>query len=350
MWAREKDNLVICLALSLALHLLVFVFIVLIGGTKVLANFFNPAAEEPPKEDMPKLVLLQVQPPPPQQFIETDASQESKTRPKQAPFYSERNTVAQDQSEKSDQNRPEIKGRDKDFPSTEDVKLGKNVPPSPPVMAAPAKPQTQPQQPQPEKQKPPPPKPAEKAQPPQPQDDLGKKQYAILKPNAVEATPAQPDDVPVEAQEAQPAETPSPEQARAPPVPAQRAPTRSIPTQASSLTGGISRKGIISFDTQESPAGYYDKVLLQTITQRWYMLIGDRYRNQAGNVKVEFDLLSGGQVANVLVQSDDTVGPLLASLCRQAIVDSAPYRPFPPNLQPLWGDTRHIKITFQYSF
>jgi TonB-like protein len=346
MWNREKDNLVICLALSVALHLLLFVFIVVLGGTQLLAHLFHPKVE-PEEEDMPKLVLLQRQPPPPQEFMETDASQESKTRPKQSPFYSERNTLAQDQSARSDQNRPEIKGRDKNFPATEDVTLSKNAPPSPPTPATPAKPPSKPAQP--EKQKPAP-KPAEKAQPAPSQDDLVKKEYAILKPKAVEATPAHPDDVPVEAQQAEPAETPTPEQARAPPVPAQRPPVRAIPTQASSLTGGISRKGIISFDTQESPAGYYDKVLLQTITQRWYMLIGDRYRNQAGNVKIEFDLLSDGQVSNVQVQSDDSIGPLLANLCREAIVASAPYRPFPPNLQPLWGDTRHIKITFQYSF
>ena len=337
MWDREKDNLVICLAISLALHLLAFVFVVVLGGSQFLADLFR-IKPPPEEEEAPRLVLLQTKPPPPQHFVETDASQESKQKPKQAPFYSERNTLAQDQSSRADQNRPEIKGRDKLSPATEDVVLSRSAPPSPPSSAKP---------PQKNKSES---KPTEKAQPNPAQDDLAKKQYALLKPHSVEATPAQPDDVPVEAQQAQPPEVPTPEQARAPPSASARPPVRSIPTQASSLTGGISRKGVISFDTQESPAGYYDKILLQTITQRWYLLMGDRYRNQGGNVKVEFDLLSDGQVASVLVQSDDSVGPLLANMCRQAIVDSVPFRAFPQNLQLIWGDTRHIKITFQYSF
>ncbi len=342
MWDRENDSLVICLAISLAFHLLAFVFVVVFGGSQFLADLFR-ARPPPEQEEAPRLVLLQTKPPPPQHFVETDASQESKQRPKQTPFYSERNTLAQDQSTRSDQNRPEIKGRDKTSPATENIILTKSSPPSspstpkPPIPAEPEKSKSEP-------------KPVEKAQPNSSPDDLAKKQYALLKPHAIEAAPAQPDDVPVEAQQAQPSDIPTPEQARAPPTPASRPPVRSIPTQASSLTGGISRKGVISFDTQESPAGYYDKILIQAISQRWYLLIGDRYRNQAGNVKVEFDLLSDGQVANVLVQSDDSVGPLLANMCRQAIVDSAPYRAFPQNLQLLWGDNRHIKITFQYSF
>lgn len=344
---REKDNLTMCLVISLALHLLAFVFIVVLGGSHLLAEIFR--LKPPPEpEEAPRLIVLQSKPRQPEQFIETDASQASKEKPKQTPFYSERNTLAQDQSSHSDSNRPEIKGKDRMSPSTEDVVPAKMAPPSPPPTPKPeAKPAEQ------QKQKPEPkqePKPAEKPQPSPTPDDLAKKQYAMLKPSAVEATPAQPDDVPVEAQQAEPQETPTQEQARAPPTPATRPPTRAIPAVASSLTGGISRKGVISFDTQESPAGYYDKVLIQAISQRWYLLIGDRYRNQAGNVKVEFDLLSDGQVANVLVSSDDSIGPLLSSICRQAILECAPYRPFPPNLQPIWGDSRHIKITFQYSF
>lgn len=356
MWEREKDNLVICMVISLALHLLAGVFIVLVGGFPAIAELFHPKPPPEP-EEAPRLVLLQVKPPTPQRFLETDASQESKERPKNTPFYSDRNTLAQDQSQRTDQNRPEIRGKGRDSIATADVALAKPSPPTPPPSLSVQKTPSPPQPPQPEKSapnktdpKPEKPDKPDKATPNPTPDDLAKKQYAILKPNAVQATPAHPDDVPLEAQQAQPPDVPSPEQARAPPQPTARPPVRSLATEASEVTGGISRKGVVALDTQSSPAGTYDKIMFQAIQQRWYYLAGDRYRNQAGIVRIQFEVSSSGDVSNVLIIDNGSVGPVFAGLCRQAVVDSSPFRPFPDHLRALVGDSRRINIYFQYSF
>jgi hypothetical protein len=116
------------------------------------------------------------------------------------------------------------------------------------------------------------------------------------------------------------------------------------------VTGGISRKGVIAFDTIESPSGRYDKIMFQAIGQRWYALVGDRYRNQAGNVKVQFVLGADGRILDIKVDGDSSVGLLLQDLCRQAVYDSAPFNAFPDNLRPIWGDSRRVTVVFQYSF
>lgn len=335
MRIEEKNRLAVYVAISVMIHACLFVVLVVLGGAAVLTRWLT-VEPPPPRQLTPEMVLLQTRPPQPQQFLETDASQETQEKPKPTPFYSDRNTVAADQSSKSGQDRPEIKGREKDTLATADVVLSKLSPPQPPSPAKPPVPE--------EKPKPQQPQPAEKNAP---SDDVAKKQLAMLKPNAVEARPVNPEEVPVEAQQVRPEEMASPENARAPPS---MPPQRAIPTRASSLTGGIGRNGVISFDTQASPAGRYDKILIQTISQRWYLLVGERYRNQAGTVRVEFELRADGQISNLTVAPDEGVGPLLANMCREAILDSVPFRPFPSNLQPIWGDSRKIKIFFQYSY
>ena len=323
---KRDDQFWICLGISAGIHLMFLVVFGWLGGAALLSRLVHTEVK-PKGHDLPRLVLLESKP---TQFIETDASQETKERPKlPTPFYSDRNTLMADQSRKQDQNRPEIKGRDNPVPTTADVALSKSSPPAP-----------APKPPAPEEK----PKPAEK---PPSQEDPSNKEFAMLRPNSVEAKPVQPDEIPVEAEKVDPAEMTSPEQARAPPS---RKPQRTLATEASTLTGGISRKGVISFDTRESPAGYYEKILFQTIQQRWYLLVGDRYRNQAGNVRIEFDLKSDGEVSNVAVQADSSLGPVLANLCKQAIVESSPFRPFPSSLRTLVGDSRRIKIIFQYTF
>jgi len=346
MWERDKDNLVICVALSVALHLLAFVFVAVLGGSQLLAAMFQ--AKEPPeeREPAPTLVLLESQPKMPGIAQEVDDAQASETAPtRNTPFIATRNALAQDQSSRTDSKVPEIKGQEKEFLETTTAIGGKVVPAKPPTPKPldPAR-----ERPQPEKPKPAP-KPVEKARPSPSQDDLTKKEYALLKPKAIEATPAQPDDVPVEAQQAEPMETTTPEQARAPPAVSPR-PERILTSKASDITGGVDRKGAVAFDTRAIASGNYDRILYQSIGQRWRLMLEDRYLNQGGTVKVRFDLLVDGQITNVIVIDSGGVGPVLVSHCRQAIIDSNPYRPIPDDLRALAGDTRQYTIYFQYSF
>ncbi|MBV9462934.1 MAG: hypothetical protein JO317_01780 [Verrucomicrobiae bacterium] len=335
----HADSLAPWLLASVLLHLLFLSVFIGLGVWSMLTRAWesSPRTRQPPVDPQRMMVLLQVAPQP-QRFIETDAAQESKTPPKSASFYSDRNAQAQDQSERNDRNRADIRGKNPNIDATEDVSAPRpTVAPSPPSQPAePAKP------PAPEK---PPPSPAEK--PSKPVETSPGDLAMLQKSPPVPAAPAQPHELEPAPERPPSQAAPDSAQARAPPS---RPQNKSIPTEAAQVSGGINRKGVVSLDTLGTPSGHYDRIMYQAISQRWQLLVGDRYRNQGGNVAVEFDLLSSGEVRNVQVRPDTSVGIVLAELCREAINDSAPFRQFPPALQPIWGDSRHVKILFQYAF
>ena len=114
-------------------------------------------------------------------------------------------------------------------------------------------------------------------------------------------------------------------------------------------TGIIQHQGI---DLKpNTPAGKYDRALINKIAETWYKLIGDRYRSKAGNLTLEFNLLSNGSVANLKVAGQDSnLPPELIDYCRQAVLANSPYSPFPKELASAWGNQRLIKITFRYNY
>ena len=120
-------------------------------------------------------------------------------------------------------------------------------------------------------------------------------------------------------------------------------------TENEALRGQLDKSGALK-NTEEpkTPAGIYDKALLQKISQKWYALVGDKYRTQEGSVTMEFDLLADGTVCNLKAAHEDLeLQPV--EFCKQAILESAPFAPFPKELAGTWGSQRHIKFTFQYS-
>jgi TonB-like protein len=121
-------------------------------------------------------------------------------------------------------------------------------------------------------------------------------------------------------------------------------------TENDDLRGKLDKSGALqTTEEPKTPAGIYDKALLQKITKKWYELIGDKFKDQEGHVKVEFNLLSDGRVQDLKIPQDTDLEPFLVNACRRAILDNAPYAPFPETLRPLWKESRHIKITFQYT-
>jgi outer membrane biosynthesis protein TonB len=98
-----------------------------------------------------------------------------------------------------------------------------------------------------------------------------------------------------------------------------------------------------------TPAGRYDKAMIQKIANKWYELVGDRRRDSRGNLIVEYDLQSDGKITNLkVIQKDSELANDLADLGRQAVTASAPFAPFPKKLVEKWNQ-RHIKITFEYA-
>jgi hypothetical protein len=115
--------------------------------------------------------------------------------------------------------------------------------------------------------------------------------------------------------------------------------------------GGVSRNKIVaSFDTKATPFGSYDAAFIEAVQSRWYALLDQiSYNNyRSGHVLVEFRLHYDGKITDVRT-SDSTVGDMLALLCQKAIVDPAPYDPWPTEMRRTMDkDYRDISFNFLY--
>lgn len=116
--------------------------------------------------------------------------------------------------------------------------------------------------------------------------------------------------------------------------------------------GGVSRNRIeASFDAKATPFGAYDAAFIEAIQSRWYDLLDQISYNsyRSGRVVISFRLNYDGRITDVrLVES--TVGDMLALLCQKAILDPAPYEKWPQEMRELaQKDFRDITFTFFYN-
>ena len=91
----------------------------------------------------------------------------------------------------------------------------------------------------------------------------------------------------------------------------------------------------------------YDRDLLAAIQQRWFTLLDLRPDTPAkGKVVVEFQLYSNGSVAETRI-AQSTVDKALDLLCQKAVLDEAPFSPWPYAVrQALTNECRSITLTF----
>jgi hypothetical protein len=115
--------------------------------------------------------------------------------------------------------------------------------------------------------------------------------------------------------------------------------------------GGVSRNRIVpSFDTKATAFGSYDAELIEAIQSRWYDLLDqvsyNSYRH--GRVVIQFRLNYDGRVTDLMIV-DTSVGDMLAILCRKAIEDPSPYDKWPQEMRHMMDkDYRDISFTFYY--
>jgi hypothetical protein len=304
---------------------------------------FMPAPESKPKPE----------PPPEQakQFIETDKSQVTGEKPKNARFYSENSTVAANPENPTGKNgeTPYLNGKETRIPSTENVVPGTGAggqpmaPPAPPPPTAAQKAAAEARQRT-------PPSPAPQA--PQPKQ-LPNKGLAVVEVQKLAMAPPEMESAPRPA----PAPAPAPEQ---PALPAQPAPALAagipgsdreiVAAKTHLVAAGVSRNGIAAFNVEGSPFGAYDKQIVRAVQSRWYQLIDQNNLNMdgAGKVTVHFQLLNDGSVQGVKTV-ENTAGEILALFCEKAIVDSGPFEALPQNLRLLVGsEPRDVDFTFYY--
>jgi hypothetical protein len=93
----------------------------------------------------------------------------------------------------------------------------------------------------------------------------------------------------------------------------------------------------------------YDQALIDKIEQKWNDLLeGKSNLPTRGDVVLQFRLSPDGNIFDVS-ESKNTAGAQAALICSKAILDSAPFPPWPEKMrQDLKSESRAITFTFHY--
>jgi hypothetical protein len=329
-------------AISLLLHFFV-IATVEVGRTLKLWNFSivpkwmqSRLYEEVKKEEQRRLEQARKEPPKeeeieiPMIFVEVNPEQAEPQPPKDAKYYSSQNSLAANPDSQKNLNVPKIEGRQEQVPKTVDVLK----PEAKPLQPAPPPPQKQPAKPvTPPKQQPKPEPPKEELKPRTTDGDL----------LVARATPKpQPDIAP---QQAAPQKKPRT-------LAEARAQKGIIEGQKMRQEGGVPRLKLdSSLNVRATPFGAYDAAFIAAVQARWFSLLDEKdfVRDQTGTVVLDFRLNKDGRITSMHV-ADASVSDTLSWICQRAVLDPAPYAPFPPDLKALLkNDFREVRFTFYYN-
>ncbi len=94
------------------------------------------------------------------------------------------------------------------------------------------------------------------------------------------------------------------------------------------------------------PRGAYSHQMFGDIERRWTGLLKENYDGgQPGRVTLRFALYPTGRVDHLKI-TQNTASAALGSYCQKAVLDCAPFGPWPLELKRLGGDRLDIAITF----
>ena len=243
-------------------------------------------------------------------FLDVDPDQATPDAPKDAKYYSSKNSRAANPDADHDSNQPKLTGKQTDVPKTKDVPRTQNTKPQPESEPQPQK-ETQPAQPKPT------------AQP-------GDMKLAKLdtSPEKNDSTPERPRTL---------------KQALA-----QR--SNLFPSMQMQQDGGTRRQALVpSLDAKATPFGDYDRRFIDAVTQRWYDLLDSQKfaQDRSGKVTLRFHLNYDGTISNIEVL-ENTVGDLLGYVCQEAVTDPT-FEPWPSDMRRMVGaNFREIVFTFYY--
>jgi hypothetical protein len=265
----------------------------------------------------PKRLVPAPQPATPLMFVEVDPALASPKPPEAPKFYGANNTLAANPQITTPSTVPDIRGRqDKEMKTTDN-----------------GKPKAQPLQPTP---------------PPQP---------------TAAASKAVKSDTPGELALAQPAKKTQEKDGKADtatdaqPQPAYQRPRTIAEAMARNGTlgekmrqkGGVAMNNVdSSLDVKGTSLGAYDALFVEAVKARWYQLLENRTPNAPGKVILEFKLHPDGRITDMKMAQND-VSDLLGTLCEQAVLDPAPYAPWPTQMRlDIPADYRELRFTFFY--
>jgi outer membrane biosynthesis protein TonB len=271
----------------------------------------TPQATQLPPTDIP-LVFLDVSP-----------DQATPEPPKDAKFYSDKNSIAANPQADQESETPKITGTQTDVPKTQDVPREKEF-----TALQPSLPQEQPAPHEQEEQK------------PKPVDLPG------------DLTMAKPE------QNAKPEEQPRKEEGQEIPTRPRtikealaRKKLQSIPGEKMKPDGGVKRRlELSSFDAKATPFGAYDAAMVEAISQRWYSLLDERsYASDSrGKVVLQFVLHQDGRISDMNVAENSST-EMLSIICQKAVRDPEPYAAWPAEMRRTMGEIRRIQFTFYYN-
>lgn len=245
-------------------------------------------------------------------FVEVDPSAAVQEAPKDAKFYGVKNTKAANPEEALNAEVPKIDGKQDKVMKTEDVPRPKPFPLQPGVEQA---------------------KDDTTAEPKPKANDMPG-DLALVKPKT--------DSVDLGTGEADKRQRPRTlEEARA---------RNQLAGQKSKVDGGTKLRGKVQLDVKVTPFSSYDAAFIAAVQQRWYDLLdSQQFAQHSGKVVLEFRLSYDGKIADLKV-SDNEVGEILSLLCQRAILDPAPYKPWPTDMRRMIGaNYREVTFTFFYN-
>jgi hypothetical protein len=304
----ETKRLVWALWLSIAAHLLVWGCYELGQKTglwqRIHLTAHTQLAEKkktPPVQDSDPSI-----------FLDVDPDQVAPDAPKNAKYYSSKNSHAAQTEASREANQPKLNGKQANVPQTKDVPRTPNTK----VQPAPA------------------------PQPPSPEKLAAMKsmlQAGDLRLAKLETSPEKNENT---------QERPRTlNQARA------QQPAAQIPSMQMRQEGGTRRMAIVpSLDARATPFGDYDKKFIEAVTQRWYDLLDSQSfaQDRTGKVTLRFHLNYDGSINDMEVLQN-TVGELLGYVCQEAVTDPSPFAAWPSDMRRMVGENyREMVFTFYY--
>jgi hypothetical protein len=302
----ETKRLAVALALSLAAHFLAWGGYELGKQTGLWQHLHWPARMQ---------AAAKIKPPPPVQkqddptmFLDVDTDQATPDAPKDAKYYSSKNSRAAS-SATGNSNQPKLNGKQTDVPNTKDV---------------PRTPNTKIQ-------------PMPEAQRTQEKQEALKSflQTGDLKLAKVDTAP--------------PKNETTPEKPRT--INQALAQQHLQPRMAMQQDGGTRRQALVpASDAKATPFGEYDNKFIQAVQDRWYHLLDSQQfaQDRSGKVTLRFHLNYDGSVSDMAVLQN-TVGELLCYVCQKAVTDPAPFEAWPSDMRHMVGaNFREMTFTFYY--
>jgi outer membrane biosynthesis protein TonB len=316
-----KSNAIVrAFVISICVHLLAFLVIdfgnrLKLWDIKFVAQKKRTDLANLPTEQKEQQVVLQ--------FVDVQDTQAPE--PKDPKFYSAANSQEANPDTQLDTNKPKVDGQQDKVPQIRDVAKAEPTPPPQPkeTMQPTFKPSAQP---------------ATKP----PDEPVGDTKENTLTPEEKEKRDLKMD---------RPAQ-PQPNKPRPRTLAEARTQKGIIEGPKMKQEGGVKKYSLeMSPSAKATPFGSYDAAFIAAVQKRWFDILDARSyaSDQTGKVIVEFRLYKDGRIMNLQV-AETEVTDTLSWACQRAILDPAPYAPFPPDLRRLLGaDYREVRFTFYYN-